>query len=168
MAQGMGAGASQWPDAWERKGMKVSGRRARFAIVCTAALVLSACGGDGVELNGKIFDALGVSTASLGPRPEPKVERRSPIVLPPDGNRLPEPGSAPAPVANANQNWPQDRDQKKIADAAEAKRKQEEHCRDGNWKEKAMRDEVGASQGPSGGCGSIFSVFSKTLFGAQE
>lgn len=136
------------------------------AIACAMAIGLSACGG--VELNGKIFDALGVSTASLGPRPEPKVERRSPIVLPPDPNKLPEPGSVPVATANANQSWPVDRDQKKIADAAEAKRKQEEHCRDGNWKEKAMQDEVAASQGPSGGCGSIFNAISKNLFGAQE
>ncbi|MET0568869.1 MAG: hypothetical protein ABWZ74_07305 [Hyphomicrobiaceae bacterium] len=144
-------------------------RRASGVVVaCAMAASLSACGAvDGVELNGKIFDALGVSTGSLGPRPEPKVERRSPIVLPPDANRLPEPGSAPV-AANANQAWPVDRDQKKVVDAAEAKRKQDEHCKDGNWKEKAMQDEVAASQGPSGGCGSIFNAFSKSLFGAQE
>jgi hypothetical protein len=137
-------------------------------VACAVAASLPACGAvDGVELNGKIFDALGVSTGSLGPRPEPKVERRSPIVLPPDANKLPEPGSAPV-TANANQNWPVDRDQKKVADAAEAKRKQDEHCKDGNWKEKAMQDEVAASHGPSGSCGSIFNALSKTLFGAQE
>ena len=144
-------------------------RASGVVVACAMAASLSACGAvDGVELNGKIFDALGVSTGSLGPRPEPKVERRSPIVLPPDANRLPEPGSAPVATANANQNWPVDREQKKVADAAETKRKQDEHCKDGNWKEKAMQDEVAASQGPSGGCGSIFNAFSKSLFGAQE
>lgn len=145
-------------------------RALRAAIACVMAVSLSACGGiDGIDFNGKIFDVLGMSTGALGPRPEPKVEQRSPLVLPPDAKKLPEPGSAPAPaVAANNQNWPVDRDQKKVADAAEAKRKQDEHCRDGNWKEKAMKDEAAASQGPSSGCGSIFSVFSKTLFGAQE
>jgi len=137
-------------------------------MACAMAVSLSGCGGlDGVELNGKIFDVLGVSTGSLGPRPEPKVAQRSPLVLPPDANKLPEPGSAPA-VATNTQNWPVDRDQKKIADAAEAKKKQDEHCQDGNWKEKPMKDDAAASQGPSGGCGSIFSALSKTLFGAQE
>jgi hypothetical protein len=143
-------------------------RASGVAVVCAMAASLCGCGGlDGIELNGKIFDALGMSTGSLGPRPEPKVEQRSPLVLPPVADKLPEPGSAPA-VANNTQNWPVDRDQKKVADAAEAKKKQEEHCKDGNWKEKAMRDEAAAAQGPSGGCGSIFSAFSKTLFGAQE
>lgn len=151
--------------------MKAIRRRATgWAAACATVIGLAGCGGiDGIELNGKIFDALGVSTGSLGPRPEPKVEQRSPLVLPPVADRLPEPGSAPAPAVAGNvQSWPVDRDQKKIADAAEAKKKQEEHCQDGNWKEKAMRDEAAASQGPSGGCGSIFSALSKSLFGAKE
>lgn len=144
-------------------------RASKAAVVCATAFSLSACGGDGIELNGKIFDALGVSTASLGPRPEPKVAQRSPLVLPPDPNRLPEPGGPAPAVAGANsESWPVDPDQKKLADAAEAKRKQEEYCQDGNWKEKAMRDEVAAAHGPSGGCGSIFSALSKTLFGNKE
>jgi hypothetical protein len=146
--------------------------RLRRRAICAAALTvlagLSGCANDSIEFNGKIFDALGMSTSSLAPRKEPKMERRSPIVLPPDGKRLPEPGSAPE-YANQDQNWPQDRDAKKVADAAEFKRKQQEYCRDGNWKEKAMKDEVGAeANAPGGNCGSIFSVFSKGLFGNQE
>jgi hypothetical protein len=143
---------------------------ARIAIAVTLASGLAGCGAvDGVEFNGKIFDALGVSTGSLGPKAEPKLAQRSPLVLPPDPNKLPEPGSAQQPQpAVADTNWPKDRDQQKIADAAEAKRKQEEHCRDGNWKEKAMKDEVGAAVGPSGGCGSIFSAISKAITGTQN
>lgn len=143
-------------------------RRAICAVVLTALAGLSGCAADGIEFNGKIFDALGMSTSSLAPRKEPKMERRSPIVLPPDGKRLPEPGSSPE-YANQNQSWPQDRDAKKVADAEDFKRKQQEYCRDGNWKEKAMKDEVGAeANAPGGNCGSIFSVFSKGLFGNQE
>jgi hypothetical protein len=143
-------------------------RRAICAAALTVLAGLGGCANDSIEFNGKIFDALGMSTSSLAPRKEPKMERRSPIVLPPDGKRLPEPGSAPE-YANQDQNWPQDRDAKKVADAAEFKRKQQEYCRDGNWKEKAMKDEVGAeANAPGGNCGSIFSVFSKGLFGNQE
>ncbi|MET0568485.1 MAG: hypothetical protein ABWZ74_05355, partial [Hyphomicrobiaceae bacterium] len=88
--------------------------------------------------------------------------------LPPDSKRLPDPGSSPE-YANQNQNWPQDRDAKKVADAEDFKRKQAEFCRDGNWKEKAVKDEVGAeAKAPGGNCGSIFSVFSKGLLGNQE
>lgn len=143
-------------------------RRAICAALVSVLAGLGGCANEGIELNGKIFDALGVSTSSLAPRKEPKMERRSPIVLPPDGKRLPEPGSAPE-YANQNQNWPQDRDQKKVADAAEFKRKQAEWCRDGNWKEKAMKDEVGAeAKAPGGDCGSAFAIMGKGLFGAQE
>jgi hypothetical protein len=132
------------------------------------ACALPGCGIDGVELNGKIFDALGVSTSALGPKPEPKLAQRAPLVLPPDPNKLPEPGSAEAP-AIADANWPKDREQQRIASAAEAKRKQDEYCRDGNWKEKAMGDEAAAAAaGPSGSCGSIFSAISKGLFGPQN
>lgn len=146
--------------------------RLQRCAICAAVLTVFAgvggCANDGIEFNGKIFDALGMSTSALAPRKEPKMERRSPIVLPPDGKRLPEPGSAPSPDL-AEQNWPKDRDAKKVADAEDFKRKQQEYCRDGNWKEKAMKDEVGAeSKAPGGNCGSIFSVFSKGLLGNQE
>jgi hypothetical protein len=141
----------------------------QLGAIATLAVALTGCGGvDGVELNGKIFDALGVSTSSLGPRPEPKLEQRSPLVLPPDPNKLPEPGGGQAPAV-ADASWPKDRDQLKKASADEAQRKQEEYCRDGNWKEKAMKDEAAAQAGgPYGSCGSVFSVLSKTLFGAQN
>jgi len=143
-------------------------RRAICAAVVSVLAGLGGCGNDGVELNGKIFDAIGVSTSSLAPRKEPRMEQRSPIVLPPDGKRLPEPGSAPAPDL-AEQNWPKDRQAQKVANAEEAKRKQAEFCRDGNWKEKAMKDDVAAERNaPGGNCGSAFAIFSKGLFGGQE
>jgi hypothetical protein len=143
-------------------------RRAICAAVATVLAGLGGCANEGIELNGKIFDALDVSTSSLAPRKEPKMEQRSPIVLPPDGKRLPEPGSAPE-YASQDQNWPQDREAKRVASAEEAKRKQAEFCRDGNWKEKAMKDEVAAERNaPGGNCGSAFAIFSKGLFGNQE
>jgi hypothetical protein len=137
----------------------------RLGLACLMAGSLAGCAGEGVELNGKIFDVLGVSTSALGRAPEPKVAQRSPLVIPPDSKKLPEPGSSPPPAVASEQSWPQDPDQKRVAAATEAQRKQEEYCRNGNWKEKAMQDEVAASQGPSGGCGNIFSALSKSLFG---
>jgi hypothetical protein len=146
-------------------------RVASLGVGCIVALVAGGCGGfDGIDVNGKIFDALGVSTAALNaPKPEPKVAQRGPLVIPPDTQKLPEPGSSPPPVLNAEQNWPVDAEQKKVADAADAKRKQDEYCRDGNWKEKAMDRESSGGQGPLGYCNnSIFGALSKTLFGNQE
>ena len=84
-------------------------------------LVLGGCA-DGVELNGKVFDLLGVSPAALeASRREPKLAERAPLVMPPDANRLPDPGSAQAaPTDQAN--WPTDPEQRKLAAAQERER----------------------------------------------
>ena len=136
---------------------------------------LAGCGGgvEGVELNGKIFDALGVSGDTWGKKDEPKTQARAPLVLPPDTTRLPEPGAAPtaAPLATGSIDpaWPKDREAQKISAAQAKKKAQDQHCQDGNWKQKAHKDEIAAAQGPEGTCsGSLFSVFSKSILGNQE
>jgi len=135
--------------------------------VSVALLALPGCGGvDGVELNGKVFEAVGLTGALGGKKEEPKTEVRSPLVLPPSSERLPEPGenSAPAPVQTA-QAWPNDPDKQRAANAAAKKQAQADYCKDGNWKEKALADDLALAKGPNGSCGSIFSTISKTLFG---
>jgi hypothetical protein len=131
---------------------------------------LGGCAGfDGVEFNGKIFDAVGL-TGSLGKRQEPKTEARAPLVLPPTGQTLHEPGAlaaVPAGAPAADPAWPQDRDKQKQANASALQKQQQAYCReDGNWKEKALRDDLAADKGPAGSCtGSVFSIIGKTLFG---
>ena len=62
-------------------------------LVLALALPLSGCS-DGLELNGKIFDVLGVSQAAQAAKAsEPKLAARPGLVLPPDASRLPQPGS---------------------------------------------------------------------------
>ncbi len=142
----------------------------RSAILLAAAIALPGCGGvDGVEFNGKIFESLGMSGDILGKKAEPRTEARAPLVLPPDTKALPEPGSAP-PIttgSTAKEAWPQDRDRRQTAEADAKKAAQEEYCKqDGNWKQKAVKDDITADQGPDGSCkGSIFSVIGKSLFG---
>ncbi|MEZ5817986.1 MAG: hypothetical protein R3D44_12975 [Hyphomicrobiaceae bacterium] len=146
--------------------MQKAKRSAGRLVLGVALLALPGCGGvDGVELNGKIFDAVGL-TGSLGKRAEPKTEQRAPLVLPPSSEQLPEPGTVAAtePVRTA-QAWPNDPDKQRAASEASKKQAQADYCRDGNWKEKAMGDDLAAAKGPSGSCGSIFSALSKTLFG---
>ena len=140
-------------------------------VVLTGSLLgLAGCGGiDGVEFQGKMFDAVGL-TGALGPKAEPKTEARAPLVLPPSGRSLPEPGSLaaaePAAAPLANPAWPQDPDQTKHANADAKQKAQDAFCKDGNWREKAMKDEMGADAGPNGRCtGSLFSVLGKQLFG---
>jgi len=148
-------------------GFQTAKRTAVHAAVSFALLALPGCGGvDGVEFNGKVFDAVGL-TGALGKKEEPKTEQRAPLVLPPATERLPEPGEGGGPAAPVQtaQAWPNDPDRQRAEGAAAKKRAQDEYCRDGNWKEKAMGDDLAMSKGPNGSCGSIFSAISKTLFG---
>ena len=143
-------------------------RRAICAAVASVLAGLGGCANDGIELNGKIFDALGVSTSSLAPRKETKMERRSPIVLPPDGKRLPEPGSARPRVRKPGQNWP------KIAseegrDAEKPNASRPSAAATATGKRRPCRTRSAPKRkAPGGNCGSLFSVFSKGLFGGQE
>jgi hypothetical protein len=128
-------------------------------------LALAGCGGvDGVQFEGKMFEAVGL-TGALGKRAEPKAEVRAPLVLPPATEKLPEPGQLAAAPAQPHIAWPDDPDKRRASSEAAKKTAQTEYCRDGNWKEKAMGDEIAARDGPSGTCGSIFSVIGKSLFG---
>ena len=80
-----------------------SNRVRSFAVATLVVLVATIAGGcsalsDNVELNGKIFDAVGLSGGALGKKAEVRTEARAPLVLPPDAERLPEPGAAPQPA----------------------------------------------------------------------
>lgn len=65
-------------------------------VLVAGALALGGCSPGEVELQGKIFDVMGVN--SNGPKETPKVARRSGLVTPPSLERLPEPGSAQGPA----------------------------------------------------------------------
>src|SRR5215510_9057765 len=127
------------------------------ALGSAATLALSGCA-DGVELNGKVFDFLGVSPAALeASRREPKLAERAPLVMPPNANRLPDPGSAPGATDQAN--WPTDPEQRKLAAAQERERLHLAYCRgDIQWKERALKskDASGTNLSPYGPCPSLF------------
>lgn len=150
------------------------GRRLKtgMATAATAGLLLSGCADGNVEVGGRLLDTLGVSTAALsGNRTEPKLAPRAPLVLPPTTERLPEPGSAPAPQPGelaGNAAWPKDKDLERVASAKDKDRRQAEYCRDGNWKERAVDNDFGGQQGPQGTCGSIFSVIGGWIGGNSK
>jgi hypothetical protein len=139
--------------------------RLASCFVVAVALALSGCSAGDFELNGKIFDVLGVSSASQTPQKEPRLAARPGLVLPPNPDALPDPSSVPPPVAAVdNPSWPKDADDARRVATSDSARKQEEFCKkDGNWREKSMRDEVGSTSGPGGNCsGNLFSaIFSK-------
>ncbi len=138
-----------------------------LTLAISGSMLAGCSAGEGVELNGKVFDALGVSGNVLGKKVEPKTEARAPLVIPPDTTRLPDPESAPPATTAAipDQQWPQDPDKARAQQAAAKKQAQAEYCRDGNWKDRAKGDESADSACQQG---SIFGAMSKTLFGNSD
>ncbi|NJO23181.1 MAG: hypothetical protein HC868_09815 [Sphingomonadales bacterium] len=128
------------------------------AAALVGLLALGGCGGiEGVELNGKVFDWLGISAASQQ-KAEPKMADRAPLVVPPSVTRLPDPGSGRSSsedVAALN-----DPELRKQAAAKERQRLHEAYCRgEIQWKNKAFKpDDVGANRSPYGTCGILGSV----------
>lgn len=78
-------------------------RVAGLAVAFCGALTLGGCGG--VEFQGAVFDAVGLS-GDLTKQPDVKMAERPPLLLPPDTNALPPPGNGVA-VATAREDWPQ-------------------------------------------------------------
>jgi hypothetical protein len=132
-------------------------RLTAFAAVATSMLLLSACS-DGIALEGKIFDWIGISSSALdGKSRDPKMADRPPLVVPPNVTRLPEPGSGrPGDVDVASINDPE---LKKQAAAKERERLHLAYCRgEIQWKERALDpDKSGANRSPYGPCPGLFS-----------
>jgi len=124
-------------------------------------VLLSGCS-DGIELNGKVFDWMGISPAAQeANRREPKLAERAPLVVPPDAKRLPEPGSEAAPAKIV---WPDDPEQRKVREAAERERLHLAYCRgDLDWKERALNKNAGAPRSPYGPCPSIIGGMTGSL-----
>jgi hypothetical protein len=126
------------------------------AVAVTSALLLGACGD--VQLEGKIFDWMGISSSALDAKTsDPKMTARAPLVVPPNVNRLPEPGSgksADTDLAALN-----DPEKKKQAAATERERLHLAYCRgEIQWKERALDpDKGGANRSPYGPCPGLFS-----------
>jgi hypothetical protein len=122
------------------------------AAVVVSGLALSGCAGyDGVELNGKLFDMMGVSTSSQDNRQrDPKMADRPPLVVPPSVTRLPEPGSGKAistDVAALN-----DPELRKAIESKDRERLHLAYCRgELQWREKAL-DPNTSAKSPYGPC----------------
>ena len=89
------------------------------------ALSLSGCSADDVQLNGKIFDVVGMTGSA--PKKTPQLAERSPLIVPPGLEKLPEPGSGgagPAAIAGI-----QDHDAKRQTSQADLERQQEAYCK---------------------------------------
>jgi hypothetical protein len=155
------AGAASAIDELEMTKISITTIRARFrrkSTVMVLSIVPSlALGGclEGTELNGKVFDLLGVSSsAQEKSRAEPQMARRTGLVLPPNAQRLPAPGSddeaAAAAPALASLNDPE---KVKANAAAERARLHKAYCTgDLSWKEQ-IKDRDALPKSPYGPCG---------------
>lgn len=132
-----------------------------------AVLAVSGCGYDGVQLNGKIFDAVGLSGDSEKPV-EAKVAARQPLVVPPGLESLPPPGSGKVDQPTLAE--VQDADAKKRVSQAELQKQQEAYCKVNYEDAKARGDSSAESaQGPLGSCHpSIFTGVKKWMASGKE
>jgi hypothetical protein len=108
---------------------------------------VAGCSMDDVQLNGGIFDAVGLNdTKKSG---DPKLAERAPLVVPPSLDRLPAPGEAPPPTQIAGINDP---DAAKQKSREELEKQQAEYC-EKNYDDPMRRgEEVSMVEGPLGPC----------------
>ncbi len=132
-------------------------RSTALAVVLGAGLIAAGCGADDVELNGKIFDALGVSGAQKSRGDDPKLAARTGIVVPPDTGSLPAPGSGRSVESEADLAFINDPDRKKTVDKAELERRQAAYCKEHYELPKARGDaSADDATGPAGPCRPTF------------
>lgn len=135
--------------------------RAATAAALLSALVISGCSADDVELNGKIFDVVGLNSGKTKSA-EPKMAARAPLVMPPSPDRIPEPGLPPEGQA-AEVAALADPDVVAKTSRAELERQQAEYCKVNYEQAKARGDnDADSASGPLGPCrGSVLTAIQK-------
>jgi hypothetical protein len=152
-------------------------RAAAIALGMCSAMAVGGCGLagiDGVELQGGVFDALGMSNSNKVKTADVKVPARPGLVLPPTDERLPDP-NAPQPqpqVANAapaagGESWPLDPEANKAQRNAELDRRHNEYCEREIRNAELRGDPNAVIIGPKGNCrSSIFGSLSNMITGS--
>jgi hypothetical protein len=145
--------------------LKTLSKAVRAGAVAVLAAGVSACGVDGVELNGKIFDAMGVNSAPE--KKDVKLAERQPLVVPPRMAALPEPGSGSSETQLAEV---KDHDADIEISQEELAKRQAEYCRKHYDANLAVSDaSVDNVKGPAGPCRkSILSAVSQFNSSSDE
>jgi hypothetical protein len=129
-----------------------SRRSIRMAVAFVAAFAAGGCSMDDVDLNGGVFDALGVG-ANQPKSAEPQLAARTPLVVPPSTASLPAPGVAPESTATDVTVALDDPDRKILVSEAQKQKQQEEFCRKNYDPARAAGDASADSvEGPLGPC----------------
>ena len=93
----------------------------KLAGVAACVAVLGGCGG--VELEGKVFDYMGVSGS--GQAPDVQMSERPPLLIPPSTRALPQPGTGSTATARAD--WPDDPEKVRVRVAEQKQAEQEKN-----------------------------------------
>ncbi|WP_045835250.1 hypothetical protein [Hyphomicrobium sp. 99] len=140
----------------------------KISLSIALSLFLAGCGGfDGVQLNGKVFDAMGLN-GDGAPKGDPKMAARQPLVVPPGLEALPPPGSGK--VEQPSLAEIQDPDKKLKVSQADLEKQQADYCKK-NYEEAQFRGDSSAdsASGPLGSCKpSIFNAVKKWTTGSTN
>jgi len=148
--------------ATRRKSIKL----ARIGALSGLALMLAGCGGADVQVNAPILEAAGINLTSKPP-PEPDLEEKPPLVVPPSTEKLPEPGERK--VATAEEQWPEDPDKIAKRKAEKAEKERERYCREGDWSGEGGIEEFDKNMGRKQRCQSSFGqALSEALGGTSS
>ncbi len=129
-----------------------SQRLIRTTLAVVAAMAIGGCSMDDVELNGGLFDAVGIG-ANQPKASEPKLAARTPLVVPPSTASLPAPGAPPEALQSDVTVAIDDPDRKMIVTEAEKQKQQDEYCRKNYDPARAAGDASADSiEGPLGPC----------------
>ena len=123
------------------------------------AIAFGGCSADDIQLEGKVFDVMGMGTNSKKAA-EPVMAARSPLIMPPNSERLPEPGK-PAGGEAADIAAINDPDRKLEISRADLERQQAEYCKVNYEQAKQRGDQTTAdlAEGPLGSCrGSVLNI----------
>jgi hypothetical protein len=98
---------------------KIAGRRlGTVAVLAACAALLVGCGG--VELEGKVFDYAGISGKVGGPKVDPTMSARAPLMVPPNTQSLPTPTETRS-IAASRQDWPDDPEKVRVREIEQQK-----------------------------------------------
>jgi len=123
-----------------------------LSICLAAAVVTGGCAGfDGVELQGGVFDAMGLSGSGQKKLSEVKVDARPGLVLPPSTEKLPDPVTGSISAAPQDGSWPVDPEDRRAGNRAELEKRHKAFC-ERAIQDHRMRGESGVVMGPMGNC----------------
>jgi len=128
-------------------------RGATLALGFAFAAALGGCSAGDVELNGSVFDMVGVGAKSQTASRDVKVPERQGLVLPPNPERLPAPGSGAADAQQALGAMPIDPEQRRLANASQAEAQHRAYCEKAMQQARVNRD-LSPVKGPLGRCDS--------------